>query len=319
MKDLFFLKTKSGMLPASANTIVIKDEIGLTLFDTGSGLQRCVAKLAKQMDLSGLDITDTHTIVISHSHPDHIGAMEHICRVSKFKKVRLFISEIEKKIGSDPNRQAEIHGLGFVRKYFDLDNVDNRITFNNIRKVFKRFCAVSIIPANIKLRILHDRDTFKIGEFEFEVIETPGHSPGHLSFYEKNNRVLFSGDLIGDDAAIWYSPNSGRSVGYMDSLSKVEKYSIDVVFPSHGDRITNIDHRINGIRKKILQHDDTIMQALQMGPRNFVELAEIMYTSKTYRFFPGTIILESHLAELENKGRIKKEGDLISMNRVEAC
>jgi glyoxylase-like metal-dependent hydrolase (beta-lactamase superfamily II) len=319
MKDLFFLKAKGGMLPASANTIVFKDEIGLTLFDTGSGLQGCVAELEKQMDLSGLDIRDTHTIVISHSHPDHIGAMRHICRVSRFKEVRLFISDIEKMIGSDPNRQTEIHGLEFVKKYFDLDNVDNLITYNNIRKVFKRFCAASIIPANVKLRILQDKDTFTIGEFEFEVIETPGHSPGHLSFYEKNNRVLLSGDLIGDDAAIWYAPNSGRSVGYIDSLSKVEKYSVDVVFPSHGDRITNIDHRINSIKKKILKHDDNIMQALEMGPRKFIELAEIMYASRTYRFFPGTIILESHLAELEKEGRIKKEGDLISMNRVAAC
>ena len=39
-------------------------------------------------------------------------------------------------------------------------------------------------------------DTIEVGDLRFEVIETPGHSRGGLCFFERNERVLFSGDTL---------------------------------------------------------------------------------------------------------------------------
>ena len=43
---------------------------------------------------------------------------------------------------------------------------------------------------------LKDNVTFKIGDLEFNVIFVPGHTTGHIAFYFKKEKVLFSGDTL---------------------------------------------------------------------------------------------------------------------------
>ncbi len=44
--------------------------------------------------------------------------------------------------------------------------------------------------------LLRDGEKIHIGERKLIVIYTPGHSPGHMCFYEEKRGYLFSGDLI---------------------------------------------------------------------------------------------------------------------------
>ena len=43
---------------------------------------------------------------------------------------------------------------------------------------------------------LSDGDELEIGELRFQVLHTPGHSPGHVCFYEQEEGVVFDGDLL---------------------------------------------------------------------------------------------------------------------------
>lgn len=43
---------------------------------------------------------------------------------------------------------------------------------------------------------LNEGDTIKVGHLTFEILHVPGHSPGSLVFYEKNEHVLFVGDVL---------------------------------------------------------------------------------------------------------------------------
>ena len=45
-------------------------------------------------------------------------------------------------------------------------------------------------------KVLNDHDIIDIGGREIEVLHTPGHSPGHLCFWERNKGYLFTGDLV---------------------------------------------------------------------------------------------------------------------------
>lgn len=45
-------------------------------------------------------------------------------------------------------------------------------------------------------RYIDEKDLLSVGEYSFRVIFTPGHSPGHLCFYEETNEVLLAGDTI---------------------------------------------------------------------------------------------------------------------------
>lgn len=43
---------------------------------------------------------------------------------------------------------------------------------------------------------LHDGDRLEIGQLCFQVIHTPGHTPGHVCFYEPDEGALFDGDVL---------------------------------------------------------------------------------------------------------------------------
>ena len=43
---------------------------------------------------------------------------------------------------------------------------------------------------------LHDGDTVELGELRFQVIHCPGHTPGHVVFYEPESRHAFVGDVL---------------------------------------------------------------------------------------------------------------------------
>lgn len=43
---------------------------------------------------------------------------------------------------------------------------------------------------------LHDGDELEIGQLHFRVLHTPGHTPGHVCFYESDHGVLFDGDVL---------------------------------------------------------------------------------------------------------------------------
>ncbi len=61
-------------------------------------------------------------------------------------------------------------------------------------KIIGNFFDQDRIPGiDIKLR---ENDIFKIGESAFTVIETSGHTVGHICFYFKKQKILFSGDTV---------------------------------------------------------------------------------------------------------------------------
>ena len=71
----------------------------------------------------------------------------------------------------------------------------------------------------IPTKVLTDHDIIDIGGREIEVLHTPGHSPGHLCFWEKSRGYLFTGDLVYKDILFAYYPSTDPEA-YLDSLEK---------------------------------------------------------------------------------------------------
>jgi hydroxyacylglutathione hydrolase len=63
----------------------------------------------------------------------------------------------------------------------------------------KESAAMYGIPCDLSpppMRFLTENDILTLGEYKFQSIHTPGHSPGSLSFYNKENKLLISGDVL---------------------------------------------------------------------------------------------------------------------------
>ncbi|MDO8638666.1 MAG: MBL fold metallo-hydrolase [Candidatus Daviesbacteria bacterium] len=79
-----------------------------------------------------------------------------------------------------------------------------------------------------------------VGKEEFQVIETPGHSPGGICLYNKKEKVLFSGDLIFARGLVGRTDFKYCSKENLQkSIKKILKLPEDVaLYPGHGEEST---------------------------------------------------------------------------------
>ncbi|RLI63967.1 MAG: hypothetical protein DRO88_08540 [Promethearchaeia archaeon] len=72
---------------------------------------------------------------------------------------------------------------------------------------------------------------FSTENYTFQIIHTPGHSPGHISIYEPKNRILFSGDLF-FSTRITYLRTLEKFQQQLDGLKKIQKLDFNTMFCS---------------------------------------------------------------------------------------
>ena len=56
--------------------------------------------------------------------------------------------------------------------------------------------GVKCEPSPNPIKFINDGDVITLGDYSFDCIFTPGHSPGSISFYNKQNKLLISGDVL---------------------------------------------------------------------------------------------------------------------------
>ena len=88
--------------------------------------------------------------------------------------------------------------------------------------------------------LLKDKQIFKIGNLEFKIIFIPGHTSGHIAFYFKKEKILFSGDTL-------FSLGCGRvfegtHAEMLNSLNKLKSLPSDTkVYCGHEYTKRNLD------------------------------------------------------------------------------
>ncbi len=138
----------------------------LCLIDTGvAGAEKDIATALQKLDK---DLSDIEVILLTHSHPDHIGAAASIQRQSK---AQVWAHAGEQAWIEDIERQGcERPVPGFDKLVGGSVTVDRQLT---------------------------DGDILSLGQgLTLKVLHTPGHSAGSISLYEEETGVLFSGDVI---------------------------------------------------------------------------------------------------------------------------
>lgn len=80
--------------------------------------------------------------------------------------------------------------------------------------------------------ILHDRDSIDIGNRIIQVLHTPGHSPGHLCFFEKERQYLYTGDLVYAGCLDAYYPTTDPLL-FMNSIKTIQLLPVQRLLPGH--------------------------------------------------------------------------------------
>ena len=92
---------------------------------------------------------------------------------------------------------------------------------------------------------LCDGDELVIGQLRFQVLHTPGHTPGHVCFYEADEGVLFDGDVLFYRSVGRTDLPGGSWQWLMDSIQRVLFALPDetVVYSGHGPATTIGDEK----------------------------------------------------------------------------
>ena len=253
------------------NVYIIEGTDGNLMIDTGWNTPEAFNALAQEMKNSGFAMKDITQVVVTHLHPDHYGLAGKIAELSGAK---VYISEIENNL------------------------LDSRYWHpENLLKVMTDFLKVNGVPdwemkllseasMNIKNYVLPVKieGTLKPGEkiimepYSFEVLHTPGHSPGHICLYESNKKYFFSGDHLLSETVpnVSYHPQSGENPlgDYVNSLSKVSELEVRFVFPGHGAVFSGLGPKIDDIMRHHRDRSYNIQKVMGVDTKSGYDVAK---------------------------------------------
>ncbi len=195
-----------------SNMYLIDKEV---LVDTGTGL--FFPQIRENLINLGIDPKKIKLIVNTHCHFDHVGG--------------------DKSFRDLCNAEIAIHENDAQA----LEEGDNNLTLATM--FGKKMKSITVD------RRLKERDRIKTSNFCFEVIHTPGHTPGSICLYESKKKILISGDTLFSDGIGRSDLPGGDSDLLRESLKKLSKLKITYLLPGHGMPKTG---GVNFLLKQIL-------------------------------------------------------------------
>ena len=143
-----------------------------------------------------------------------------------------------------------ILGNNFVSKTWDLEleihhkDID---LLKNSKNIADLYGFVDYENSPITNKFLVEGDIIEFGKSKLEVLFTPGHAPGHISLYSKNENFIISGDVLFNNSIGRTDLPGGNYSTLIDTI-KSKILCLDdstVVYCGHGPSTTVGKERIN--------------------------------------------------------------------------
>lgn len=192
IKIPFELKTEQGNIERFVYSYLITGDTPVLI---DSGVKNSEEIIFDYMEEIGLDPEDLTLLILTHSHPDHIGSASSIkrktyCEVAAHSGEKEWIEDIDLQFKERP--VPNFHSL--VEGPLDVDI------------------------------ILEDGDEFELdGKLNLKVIHTPGHSKGSISLFIREEKILISGDAIPIKGDLPIYEDYSKSIESINTLKTIEK------------------------------------------------------------------------------------------------
>jgi len=190
----------------------------LILIDTGyKGKHETILKALNELGKTPADIRH---ILLTHSHPDHAGALADIMKLTEAQTYMH---------GADAALMRQ--GLAGRLPFIISPGLMNKIIFNVFMKGSKNENDVVAIGHE-----LIDGEQLSMAG-GIKVVYTPGHSLGHVCFLLETEQTLVAGDICSNMMGLgWSTVYEDRAVG-LASIKKAAAFNFDKAVFGHGKPI----------------------------------------------------------------------------------
>lgn len=229
-------------------------------------------------------------IWLSHWHEDHIMHLD------LFEDLPIFMGEPDARSISD------------VESFLDAYGMDNEEDREHWRLILKR-------DFNFRPRrtsgYLKEGEMHHLDGITVEVMETAGHTPGHLSFFFREPEVLFMGDYDLSKFGPWYGDRESSIEQSLASITRLREHPARVWLTGHETGMFEQDPgRAWDRYLEVISKREEKLCAFLEQPRTLEEIvgAWIVYgrprEPKAFFEFGERAIMKKHLQRLLDSGRI---------------
>jgi glyoxylase-like metal-dependent hydrolase (beta-lactamase superfamily II) len=216
-KHLKVVKPEAKAMFPYSYSLLIEDEI-TAMIDAGAGGKAYAATPAANIQL----------LFLTHHHFDHING------VSLFNNAQIiagqeelwaYRDEAQFLISLGSQRWPELMGGTLEEGREQVSRLPNSLPDDIPSR--QRFNPIEVND------VLADGNVYKLGQTSLRAIHTPGHSPGHYSFFFPNEEILFTGDLDVSRRGPWYGSETCNLDDLVQSVNKLIDLKPKILVSSH--------------------------------------------------------------------------------------
>jgi hydroxyacylglutathione hydrolase len=167
------------------------------------GHDHLFSHIQDELSILGLSPQDTDLVFITHGHPDHMEGIKRFLKNPTL--IALHTAEMD-----------------FIRR---------------IAPHYGEALGIS----NFEPSLLLQEGDFSVGDLSFNVIHTPGHSPGSICLYWPEEKVLFTGDLVFNQGVGRTDLPGGNGEELKASIKKIADLDVEHLLTGHGDILSGRD------------------------------------------------------------------------------
>lgn len=234
--------------PKSIAAVLIQSDGVNTIIDPGPA--STIETLRDGLRSYGLGTQDLNTILLTHIHLDHAGAVGAL--VKENPRISVFVHEFGAKHMIDPSKllasAGRLYGGEMQRLYGDVLPVPEE-----------------------NIRPLAGGETVSVGKRKFDILYTPGHASHHLTFWDAQDRIAFVGDVAGitvegDSFIMPATPPPDIDMALWNkSLDTIEALRPEKIFLTHFGYQHNPIAHMERYRKKLVEWTELTKTLLASG------------------------------------------------------
>jgi len=223
-------------------------------------MPECLEVLLSGIDELGLDMTKTD-VLATHLHADHNGLISQI--ISDTSKV--YMGSIDSEIFTQIILNSDVYWDNAESKFLREGYPSEELAATRILNPARKYVSgglFDIIP-------LDDGDIISYGDFRWEVVLTPGHTPGHICLYDAQHKILIAGDHLLFDITpniTWWDELEDSLGNYLTSLNKVSGLDVDMVLTGHRSNKGVFGKRIQELHRHHAERLNDVLDIVQKNP-----------------------------------------------------